>query len=105
MLWVQHDICSRFVLDSIHPLQADVANGRPVTRKSNDQANGKAVSPTSGSTTNKQTLQYGNGSLVDGENVTEVQTFRRYLAEKQSAPASKTALLGFYRQRAQVVAS
>ena len=81
-----------------------VANGRPVTRKSNGQANGKAASPTNGSTAVKQPLQYGNGTLVDGKNLTEVQTYRQYLAKKQSAPASKTALLDFYRQRVQVVA-
>ena len=90
--------------DGIHPQQAAVANGRPVTRKSNGQANGKAASPTNGSTAAKQPLQYGNGALVDGKNLTEVQTYRQYLAEKQSAPASKTALLDFYRQRTQVVA-
>jgi len=44
------------------------------------------------------------GTLVDGKNLTEVQTYRQFLAEKQSAPASKTALLDFYRQRAQMVA-
>ncbi|MEZ4590962.1 MAG: hypothetical protein R3D55_07440 [Chloroflexota bacterium] len=53
-----------------------VANGRPVTRKSNGQANGKAASPTNGSTAVKQPLQYGNGTLVDGKNLTEVQTYR-----------------------------
>ena len=79
-------------------------NGRPVTRKSNGQANGKAASPTNGSTAVKQPLQYGNGTLVDGKNLTEVQTYRQYLAEKQSAPASKPALLDFYRQRIQPVA-
>ena len=79
-------------------------NGRPVTRKSSGQANGKAASPTNGSTMVKQPLQHGNGTLVDGKNLTEVQTYRQYLAEKQSAPASKTALLDFYQQRTQVVA-
>ncbi|GJM41390.1 MAG: hypothetical protein DHS20C20_16720 [Ardenticatenaceae bacterium] len=90
--------------NGIHPQQSAVANGRPVTRKSNGQANGKTASPTNGSTAAKQPLQYGNGTLVDGKNLTEVQTYRQYLAEKQSAPASKTALLDFYRQRTQVVA-
>ena len=87
-----------------HPQQTATANGRPVTRKSNDQANGKAVSLTNGSTAAKQPLQYGNGALIDGKNLTEVQTYRQYLAEKQSVPASNPALLDFYRQRAQVVA-
>ncbi|MAU00675.1 MAG: hypothetical protein CL608_26320 [Anaerolineaceae bacterium] len=90
--------------NGIHPQQADVANGRPVTRKGSGQANGKATSPTNGSTAVKQPLQYGNGTLVDGKNLTEVQTYRQYLAEKQSAPTSKTALLDFYRQRTQAVA-
>ena len=90
--------------NGIHPQQSAVANGRPVTRKSSGQANGKAASPTNGSSTVNQPLQYGNGTLVDGKNLTEVQTYRQYLAEKQSAPASKTALLDFYRQRVQVVA-
>ena len=78
----------------IHPQWADAANGRPVTRKSN----GQAASPSKGSTAGKQPLQYGNGTLVDGKNPTEVQTFRQYLAEKLSAPTSKTVLLDFYRQ-------
>lgn len=86
--------------NGIHPQQTAVANGRPVTRK----GNGKASSPTNGSMVGKQPLKYGNGTVVDGENLTEVQTYRQYLAEKQSAPASKTALLDFYRQRTQVVA-
>ena len=87
-----------------HPQQTAVANGRPVTRKSNDQANGKAVSLTNGSTAAKQLLQYGNRTLVDGKNLMEVQTYRRYWAEKQTLPTSKTALLDFYRQQAQTVA-
>ncbi|MCB8980638.1 MAG: hypothetical protein H6657_24780 [Ardenticatenaceae bacterium] len=81
-----------------------VANGRPLTSKSNGQAIGKAASPTNGSTAVKQPQQYGNGTVVDEKNMTEVQTYQQYLAEKQSAPASKTALLDFYRQRAQMVA-
>ena len=90
--------------NGIHPQQTAVANGRPVTRKSNHQANGKAASPTNDSTAVKPPLQYGNGTLVDGKNLMEVQTYRQYLAEKQSAPASKTALLDFYRQGMQMVA-
>ncbi|MCB9005785.1 MAG: hypothetical protein H6656_00095 [Ardenticatenaceae bacterium] len=90
--------------NGIPSLQTVVANGRPVTRKGSSQTNGKAASPTNGSTAVKQPLQYGNGTLVDGKNLTEVQTYRQYQAEKQSAPASKTALLDFYWQQAQVVA-
>jgi hypothetical protein len=70
-------------------------NVRPVTRKSNGQTNGKSASPTIGSTAVKQQLQYGNGTLVDGKKLTELQTYRQYLTEKQSAPTSKTALLDF----------
>ncbi|MCC6602175.1 MAG: hypothetical protein IT327_03135 [Anaerolineae bacterium] len=80
--------------NGIHQQRADVANGRPVTRKSSGQANGKVASPPNGNSTVKQPPQYGNGTLVDGKNLTEVQTYQQYLAEKQSAPASKTALLG-----------
>jgi hypothetical protein len=90
--------------NGIHPQRADVANGRPITRKSTGQANGKTTSPPNGSPAGKQPLKYGNGTWVDGENLTEVQTYRQYLTEKQSAPASKTALLDFYRQRTQAVA-
>lgn len=44
-------------------------------------------------------MKYGNGALVDGENVTEVQTFERYLLEKNTVPESKAVLLDFYRQQ------
>ena len=90
--------------NGIHPQRADVANSRPITRKSTGQANGKITSPPNGNPAGKQPLKYGNGTWVDGENLTEMQTYRQYLTEKQSAPASKTALLDFYRQRTQAVA-
>lgn len=80
--------------------QTRMANGRPLTRKDAVKPNGVA----NGKSEDKRPLQYGNETLVDGKNLTEVQTYRQYLAEKQSAPASKTALLDFYRQRMQVVA-
>jgi len=51
-----------------------------------------------GSTAGKRPLQYGNGTLVDGKNLTEVQTFQRYIVEKETAPESKTVLLDYYRQ-------
>lgn len=79
-----------------------MANDRPVTRKGSGQANVKAVSPTNGSTAVKQALQYGNGALVDGKNLAEVQAYQRYLAEKQAAPTSKAVLLAYFRQRMQV---
>lgn len=49
-------------------------------------------------------LRYGDGRLVDAQNVTEVQTFQRYTAEKQTVPLSKADLLAYYRQRTQVPA-
>jgi hypothetical protein len=42
--------------------------------------------------------QYGDGSPVDENNSAEVQTFRRFLAEKQSTPASRAALQAYYRK-------
>jgi hypothetical protein len=42
---------------------------------------------------------YGDGSQVGAANVTEVQTFELYQAEKRAVPASKGALLAFYQQR------
>lgn len=90
--------------NGIQPQRDDGVNDRPVTRKSSGQANGKNAMPPNGRSPVKQPLQYGNGTLADGKNLTEVQTYRRYQADKQSAPASKTALLDFYRQRTQAVA-
>jgi hypothetical protein len=43
--------------------------------------------------------------MVDGQNLTEVQTFQRYMAEKKAAPESKAVLLDYYRQQVQTVAS
>jgi len=47
-------------------------------------------------------LRYRNGSTVDENNSAEVQTFRRFLAEKQSPPASRAALQAYYRQHVAV---
>jgi hypothetical protein len=66
-------------------------NGRPVTRKD--------------PMPNERLLQYGDGHMVDGHNLTEVQTFQRYVTEKNTTPESKAGLLDYYRQRAQVPAS
>ena len=52
-----------------------------------------------------QLLKYGDGSMVNGQNLTEVQTFQRYKAEKKAAPESKAVLLDYYRQQAQAPAS
>jgi hypothetical protein len=54
---------------------------------------------------NTQLLKYGDGTMVDGQNLTEVQTFQRYKAEKKAVPESKAVLLGYYRQQAQAPAS
>jgi hypothetical protein len=43
-------------------------------------------------------LVCGDGSQVDAGNVTEVQSFELYQAEKRAIPASKGALLAFYQQ-------
>ena len=43
-------------------------------------------------------MVYGDGTAVDAGNQTEVQTYQRYLAEKQTTPASKGALLAYYRE-------
>lgn len=89
------------------------ANGRPVTRKDSvpkaisanapaavKQANGQPKKPDT-AVTDTQLLKYGDGTIVDGQNLTEVQTFQRYKAEKNATPKSKGVLLGYYRQRAQ----
>lgn len=85
-------------------LQPGMANGRPVTRKDVVKANGVAANSTNGKSgdKDKQPMQYGSGEMVDGKNLTEVQTFQRYVVEKKTAPESKTALLDYYRQRVQV---
>jgi hypothetical protein len=43
--------------------------------------------------------------MVDGQNLTEVQTFQQYAAEKKAVPKSKAVLLDYYRQRVQAPAS
>ena len=45
-------------------------------------------------------LVYGDGQPVKAENVTEVQTFERFVVERKSPPASRAALLDYYRQAA-----
>lgn len=44
-------------------------------------------------------LRYGDGAAVDLTNAAEVETFRQFLAEKRVAPASRSALQAYYRQR------
>jgi hypothetical protein len=53
------------------------------------KANGRAV---------PAALLYGDETAVDAGNETEVQTYRRCLAEKQTPPPSKGALLAYYRR-------
>lgn len=88
-------------------------NGRPVTRKDpmpqangvkNGQASGQPAKPDTAVTT-EQSLKYGDGHMVDWQNLTEVQTFQRYVTEKKTAPKTKAVLLDYYRQRAQAPAS
>lgn len=45
-------------------------------------------------------LRYQDGSAIDENNGAEVQTFRRFVDEKQVAPASRAALQAYYRQHA-----
>jgi len=45
-------------------------------------------------------LRYGDGSAVNEDNSMELQTFRRFMAEKQTRPASRPALQAYYRQHA-----
>lgn len=100
------------------PPAAAANNGRPVTRKDPmPKANGAAVkqgnsqpqkpgtarterrprSQAEVAVADAQLLQYGDGTMVDGQNLTEVQTFQRYKAEKKVVPGSKAVLLDYYR--------
>lgn len=93
------------------PIETD--HGRPVTRKDPmPKANGAAVKQANGqpkkpdtAVTDTQLLKYGDGTMVDGQNLTEVQTFQRYKAEKKAKPESKAVLLDYYRQRDQAPAA
>jgi hypothetical protein len=44
-------------------------------------------------------LVYGDGAAVDAENAKEKETFRRYLTQHKTAPASKSALQAYYLER------
>jgi hypothetical protein len=46
-----------------------------------------------------ENLRYQDGTAVDRDNEKEVQTFRRYLAEKRDTPESKSALQAYFRQQ------
>ena len=69
-------------------------NGRPVTRHDT------APAPTTNGNGRAGQLVYGDGTAVDPGNQKEAATYRRYLAAKQAAPASKAALLAYYREAA-----
>ena len=69
-------------------------NGRPVTRHDS------APTPTTNGNGRAGQLVYGDGTAVDQSNQKEAATYRRYLAAKQAAPASKAALLAYYREAA-----
>lgn len=47
-------------------------------------------------------LRYRDGSAVNKSNSAEVQTFHRFVADKQTPPASRAALQAYYRQRVAV---
>jgi hypothetical protein len=98
------------------PSAAAANNDRPVTRKDVPKAISANAPATMKRTTSQpekpetavddnQLLKYGDGHMVDGQNLTEVQTFQRYVTEKNTAPESKAVLLDYYRQRAQVPAT
>ncbi|MBK7916806.1 MAG: hypothetical protein IPJ94_11215 [Chloroflexi bacterium] len=48
----------------------------------------------------RPSLVYGDGQPVKAENVTEVQACERFVVERKSPPASRAALLDYYRQAA-----
>ena len=90
------------------------ANGSPVTCKDPAPEPTSANTPTTladAQSANSETavsmrqLQYGDGRLVDMQNLTEVQTFQRYVAEKDGEPKSKGVLLAYYQQRVRVAAA
>lgn len=94
------------------------ANGQPA--KASPTINGQPAKPDTaraeyldepgtgfaeGAGATEQPLNYGDGHMVDRGNLTEVQTFQRYMAERKAAPESKRVLLDYYRQRVQAPAS
>jgi hypothetical protein len=79
------------------PRKRDVVNGRTGAEKRMPASPVQAVPlppPT-------PVLTYGDGSQVDADNVTEVQTFMMYQGEKKGVPADRSALLAYYQARAQ----
>ncbi|MCP4422826.1 MAG: hypothetical protein GY805_39960 [Chloroflexi bacterium] len=86
-------------------------NGRPVTNKtSRSKAAAKPVPNTNshsqqkkhgepnGRKTHPQLLQYGDGTSLSAENMTECNTYVRYRQAKGEIPPSKIALQQFYQQ-------
>jgi hypothetical protein len=74
-----------------------VVNGTAVSGPTQPAANGNGRANAQ-SVVGPVDLLYGDGTAVDVGNQTEVQTYQRYLAEKQTSPQSKRALLAYYRE-------
>jgi hypothetical protein len=92
-------------------------NGSPVTRKglapratstnvsaTAKQPNGQPKNPGT-AVSPAPSLQYGDGNLVDMQNLTEVQTFQQYTAARKTEPKSKAMLLDFYQEGIRVTVS
>jgi hypothetical protein len=97
-----------------HPVEIAGGN-RPVARKDPapgangvqvaapaQPATSPAIEATAEAVYGPGDLHYGDGSTVNEGNSIELQTFRRFMAEKQTRPASRAALQVYYRQRVAV---
>ncbi|MCI0395982.1 MAG: hypothetical protein L0332_27055 [Chloroflexi bacterium] len=86
------------------------ANGKPAApvrpaANAPDQPGEAVVARAAGKASESPTppqrpLQYQDGTPVDAGNAAEMQTFQRFMAEKQIAPESKAVLQAYYRQLA-----
>ena len=65
--------------------------------------NGKQAEPPPAEQTETAVLHYGDQTSVDMSNQTEVQTYQRYIADKQTTPASKAVLLSYFQQQSQAI--
>jgi hypothetical protein len=81
-------------------------NGRPGTSKapaavSQPRQSIPEATPVEGKTAANRAdeLRYGDGTLVDAQNLTETITFQQFVSNRNEVPASKTALVAYYRQR------
>jgi hypothetical protein len=97
------DVMPGRYLNKLHPVRVSLGifptggdgqqgngNGRPVTRHD-------SPTPTANGNGRAGQLVYGDGTAVDPGKQKEAATYHRYLATKQSAPASKAALVAYYR--------